>query len=213
MLAERIESILADLADSNDQLLALLDDLWLDIDHTDPDSIQVGSQRMIGVIDATKTFQTLCGDISTRLKEFLPVEEVAEPQVVAPKESPTVFNGFDTISLNDQWSYRKPFGFSFQGTPYRGKHNWIDLYEAICLALKKLDSERFNTVPDRREIISTHGNPYFSRDRHRLRNRTEISEGIYMETNLSAKLIRDNIRRLLRIFEVPESDLTIYTRH
>jgi hypothetical protein len=217
MLQDRIDSIIADLGDSNDQLLAVLDDLWLEIDHTDSESIRLGSHRMIGVIEAAKNYQSLCDDLTRRLREFIPTPDadadIEQVELPTPKDKAAVFANYETIALNQQWSYRKPHGFILRGRAFPWKQNWIDLYQSLCDALRDIDAARFDTIPDRREIISTHGNPYFSRDPKRLRTAIKVGDSIYAESNLSAKLIRDNIQRLLRIFEIPESDLTIYTRN
>jgi hypothetical protein len=215
MLEDRIDAIIADLGDSNDQLLAVLDDLWLEIDHTDSESIRTGSQRMIGVIEGVKNYQNLCDDLTRRLREFVPKADAEVIKIEHPvtKEKSDVFASYETISLKQEWSYRKPYGFLFRGKSFPWKRNWIDLYQSLCEVLRDTDSERFDTIPDRREIISSHGNPYFSRDPKRLRTSIKVGDSIFAESNLSAKLIRDNIRRLLRIFEIPETDLTIYIRN
>jgi hypothetical protein len=215
MLQDRIDVIIADLGDTNDQLLAVLDDLWLEIDHTDSESIRTGSQRMIGVIEAAKNYQSLCNDLTRRLRKFAPKDyvEVIETEHPTPQEKKDVFSSYETITLQQEWSYRKPHGFIIRGKSFPWKSNWIDLYQSLCEVLRDIDGERFDTIPERREIISSHGNPYFSRDPKRLRTSIEVGDPIFAESNLSANLIRDNIRRLLRIFEIPESDLTIYIRN
>jgi hypothetical protein len=215
MIKDRIDAIIADLGDSNDHLLAVLDDLWLEIDHTDSESIRTGSQRMIGVIDAAKSYQNLCDDLSRRLREFAPKDEaeLAAAAAPAPKGKTDVFKSFNVITLNQEWSYKKPHGFMLRGQSFPWKRNWIDLYQGLCEVLRDIDRELFDTIPDRKEIISSHGNPYFSRDPNRLRTSIKVGDSIYAESNLSAKLIRDNIRRLIKIFDIPDTDLTIYTRN
>jgi hypothetical protein len=215
MLQDRIDAIIADLGDSNDQLLAVLDDLWLEIDHTDSESIRTGSQRMIGVIEAAKNYQSLCDDLTRRLREFAPKDDTEDIATEHPtsQEKKDVFASYETITLKQEWSYRKPYGFMLRSKSFPWKCNWIDLYQSLCEVLRDIDGERFDTIPERREIISTHGNPYFSRDPKRLRTSIKVGDSIFAESNLSAKLILDNIRRLLRIFDIPESDITIYIRN
>jgi hypothetical protein len=216
MLQDRIDAIIADLGDSNDQLLAVLDDLWLEIDHTDSESVKTGSQRMIGVINAVKNYQSLCDELTSRLHEFLPnvtstkVIEIDHPNA---NEKGDIFSGYKIISLTEEWRYLKPQGFIFRGEPVPWKRNWIDLYQSLCEVLHNVNPEKFYTIPDQPEIISSQKKPYFSRNQDPLRTSIKIGDSIFAESNLSAKLIRDNIRRLLRILDIPETALTIYIRN
>ncbi|NOS35961.1 MAG: hypothetical protein GQ522_04930, partial [Deltaproteobacteria bacterium] len=150
-----------------------------------------------------------------KLRAFLPPPK--EVTATQPDEETTrrlaLFDGKETIGLADYWSYKKPFGFILKGRPYPRKRNWIDLYQKLCEVLRELDAERFDSIPDCREIISTHGKPYFSKDHHTLRSPMKVAEGVYAESNLSANLIRDNILRLLKIFEISKEKLTIYLRY
>ena len=211
---EKIEQIITDFGDLTDDLLALLDDLWLEIDHTNAESIRKGSEKMIDFVSSVKDFQHLRDDIQAKLRGFLPPpeEQPSQPVDQKIKEEMARFDGKEIISLNNYWSYKRPFGFILFGMPYPWRTTWIDLYENFCYALRERDAPRFDSIPDRREIISTQGNPYFSRDSSRLRSPLNVAEGIYAESNLSANLIRDNIQRLLRIFEIPEEELKIYLR-
>ncbi len=206
MIQDRIDAIIADLGDSNDQLLAVLDDLWHEIDYTNSKSIEMGARRMIEVVDAVNHYQSLCDDLTRKLHEFAPNRTSTDTWDDG-------FSKYKVVSLTQEWRYLKPYGFIFRGKSVPWKRNWIDLYQSLCEILYDIDPMRFYTIPDQPEIISSHGNPYFSRHPEPLRSWIKIGDSIFAESNLSAKLIRDNIRRLFCILDISEADLSIYIRN
>jgi hypothetical protein len=217
MKTNQIDQIITDMGDANDDLLALLDDLWLEIDHTNPECVRIGSARMIAVLESLKRFRESCDDVSTNLRAFLPKTPEPEQSKAASsdeesKQEANIFAGKAQISLREDFSYRRPFGFRLRGQAYPWLRTWVAVFEKLCLVLRESNPVLFETLPDRDEMMSTHGNCYFSRDRTALRSPLRVSETVFAETNLSAKLIRDLIRKLLAVFRISESDAEFYLR-
>ena len=213
----KIDQIVTDLGDANDDLLALLDDLWLEIDHTNTESVRIGSGRMISLLESIQRFQEARNDVADKLRSFLPPaqkQEATETITILSAGNPQadVFAGKAKISLQENFSYRRPFGFRLRAESYPSLRTWIAVYEKICHVLRNLNPVLFDSLPDRDEMVSTHGNCYFSRDRTALRSPLRVSETIFAESNLSAKLIGDLIRKLVAVFRIQESDIEFYLR-
>ena len=56
------------------------------------------------------------------------------------------------------------------------------------------------------------GHHAFTDSPEHLRHASQVGEGMYAEVNLSANSIRDLIRRLLAVFDIPEDRLQIFLR-
>jgi hypothetical protein len=70
----------------------------------------------------------------------------------------------------------------------------------------------FDALPDNPDFISNRGNRYFSRQPQDLRPPSDYSRGVFAETNLSEKQIRDTIARLLGAFGLSERAFAVYLR-
>ena len=84
-ITDKIEQVITDLGDTRDDLTALLDDIWLDIDHTNQASIKNGSERMISTLDAAANFRKAGDELTAKLRGFLPPPLVVPaPPTTAP---------------------------------------------------------------------------------------------------------------------------------
>jgi hypothetical protein len=74
------------------------------------------------------------------------------------------------------------------------------------------DPGRFHALPDDPDFISNRGNRSFARDPGELRSASLIGDGIHAEINLSANMVRDQVRRPLTAFEIPPGRLQMFMR-
>jgi hypothetical protein len=211
-LSEKIDRIVTELGDSKDDVLALLGDLWLEIDYTNAESIKSGSGRMVAAAEATTAFQKASEALAAKLKEFVPQPVASQPAAPPTPVDRQYFADKQKITLQTSWTYRRPFGFVLRGKPYPWKKTWIDVYQQLLTISRDSDPTLFDTLPDRSEFISSQGNPYISRDRSALRIPIKLTETVFVESNLNANLIRDNIARVLNVFQIKESDIAIHLR-
>lgn len=65
------------------------------------------------------------------------------------------------------------------------------------------------THPD---FISSRGHHSFTSSRDHLRLALQLDDDLFTEINLSANSIRDTIRRVLEVFDIPVIDLKIFLR-
>lgn len=65
---ERIRQILGDLETVRENLLALSDDIWLSIDHNDPQGLEEGVQFKRAYNEKTTAFDTLASELSAMVR-------------------------------------------------------------------------------------------------------------------------------------------------
>jgi hypothetical protein len=115
-------------------------------------------------------------------------------------------------SLDEDFTYRRPHGFILNGEGTTGVTTWRRLYELLCQQLLKRNSDEFHKLPNNPDFISNRGHHSFSRDPEKLRSPSLIGDGVHAEINLSANMIRDLIRRLLKTFDIPQDQLRLFLR-
>lgn len=218
-MESRIRSILGNLAGVQEDLVALSDDIWLNIDHNDSEAVKRGAEFKLSYNRAIQRFNEAAAELNRLIQSFTHVSGVpAEPVAFTPAERARrerIIKELDTRMphyLEEDFSYKRPFGFELEEVPYTDLTAWQHVYEAVCGHLAKKDRSRFLQVPDDPAFISSRGKKYFSRDPGELRDAREFVSGIFAEVNLSANAIRDNIKRLLNHFSIPQKQFVAYFR-
>lgn len=114
--------------------------------------------------------------------------------------------------IDEDFTYIRPHGFILDGKGTIGITTWRRLYDHFCQQLAKRDPQRFLSLPENKSHISNRGHRAFNTNPNELRDASEIAHGVYAEVNLSANMIRNEIRRLLKTFEIPEERFQIFVR-
>ena len=69
-MRERIRSILANLEAVGEDLLALSDDIWLNIDHNDSRAVQKGAEFKVAFNEAVSEFSHSSSRLSQLVEDF-----------------------------------------------------------------------------------------------------------------------------------------------
>lgn len=207
-LSEKIENIIIGLGDSCEDTLALMEDLWAEIDHTNADSIREGSERMIALVTASTGFRTVSEGLASRLRSFLPPESPAS----TPLPSGDAFAGQAKISPSDPWAYRRPSGFVLHNKQFPGLTTWRGLYETLLTVLRDHDPKVFQTLPEQATLVSRHNKPYFSRDPAKVREALKLSDNLFAEIDLNPNRIAKTVARVLRVMGIPDTNITFFVR-
>ena len=115
-------------------------------------------------------------------------------------------------TLEENFTHKRPYGFTLLGTAYHDLRTWTDLYEQVCTVLGHHDAEWFALLPEMERFHTKRGNQHFANDPKQLREPRDIGHGVYAETHFSANTLRDRMRELLDAFELSPDALTIYLR-
>ena len=214
---ERIRAILEDLEAVRDNLLALSDDIWASIDHNDPASLEEGVEFKRAYNAKSTAFDAVATDLSTLVQQYTRVrldadessgagDGTANDRIVAE------LNRDEKHSLAEDFTFKRPHGFVFDGQAASGIRTWRRMYELVCQQLLERDPARFRALTTNPDYISSRGNHSFSTDPSQLRSAMPIGDGYHAESNLSSNGVRDQLRRLLATFERPQESLAIYLR-
>lgn len=215
-MEKRVQQILADLERVQENLLALSDDIWLNIDHNDSQALQKGVEFKLVFNQKLDSFNQNASEISELIENFTNVHiEVAD---VAQKGTPEHERIIKELNINqpytidENFTYKRPYGFILQGQAYKSINTWRHLYELFCKQLAAKDIKRFQEFVDSPDVKTVRGGVFFSRDKSSLRKAIEIGSGICAEGNLSANAIRDRIKFMLSAFEIESCELSLYLR-
>lgn len=107
---------------------------------------------------------------------------------------------------------RKPIGFSFCKNNHVITDSWINIYLKFLKYLYEFNSTLFLDLPFNKNVISSSGRLYFATREEYVRKAKGISKHFFIETNLSANLIINNISMLADIFNIDKSEILFYIK-
>ena len=214
-----IRDILQDLERTRENMLALSDDIWLSIDHNDEESMREGVAFKTEYNDRMKSFDRLAKEISELVQQYTQVRmDEVEPEIAAESESERnarvvrELNREEAHGLNEDFTFKRPFGFILDGHATSGVTTWQRLYELVCRHLLDRDEGRFRALHDHPDFISSRGHHNVTSDPNSLRKAMKLADGLFVESNLSANSIRDVIARLLNAYEIPTESMKVFLR-
>jgi len=218
IVSDRTRSILQELEQVREDLLALSDDIWLNIDHNDNEALAEGCRFKADYNEKMARLDQAAGELSELVQQFTQIKLEAEPvnpdtlTAAATERIVRELDSHEVHSLDEDFMFKRPHGFRLGDESQSGIVTWRGLYELVCLHLQRRDADRFRLLPQNPAFVSRRGNPGFSPDRAELRSAMELPDGVFAEVNLSANSIRDQIKLLLKEFGIKREDLRIYLR-
>ena len=113
-------------------------------------------------------------------------------------------------TLYESFTYKKACAFSFRGKKYSVK-DWKDLLIQICELLCEIDLNKVNSFINDRLMVGSRihyfGVTYVPNKNEKLKN-----ADIYVWINLSSNGKRNIIRKMLKKFNIPFADFSVYLR-
>jgi hypothetical protein len=216
-MQSRVRRILEDLEAVRENLLGLSDDIWLSIDHNDPQGLEEGVEFKRAYNEKMAAFDRLATELSAMIQQFTSVrlEEAEQAGGESEDENVRLIRELDREephSIEEDFTFKRPHGFILEGQAVTGITTWRRLYELLCQQLLRRDPKRFHTLTDHPDFISNRGHPSFTRDPSVLRSAGQMADGLFTEINLSANALRDVIIKLLTEFQISKESLRIYLR-
>lgn len=214
---DRVKRILTDLEAVRENLLALSDDIWLNIDYKDAKALDEGHAFMRAYNEKISAFGHAATDISDLIEQFTQVH-VDDGDRGGPKDSEENKHAIRELarqtphSLDENYSFKRPYGFILRGQAFTNTTTWRGLYTEFCRHLTTIDVARVVALPDNPLFRGKRGNTSFARDPGGLLSSQRIADGIYAEGNMSANSIRDMMKRLLNEFGIAYDEIKVYLR-
>ena len=214
---DRVRRILEDLEAVRENLLALSDDIWLSIEHNDPQALEEGVEFKRRYNEKMAGFDRQAGELSEIVQGFTSVrlDETERGSGENHDENARIIRELDREqphTLDEDFTFRRPHGFVLDGQAATGITTWRRLYELVCQQLARRDAERFHALPENPAFVSSRGHREFTGNPGELRSSMFVADGIHAEINHSANALRDLLRELLPLFGIPSDQLRIYLR-
>lgn len=219
MTQNKIKEILDILNTLNEYLLSLPDDMLLNIDPRDNKSLEQGTQFIKEFNESFSQFSEGATKIEKQIKNYFSInpedEDMEHESADNEGQSGRVIRELDkneSHTLDENFTYKRPYGFVLDNAAYKGIKTWKSLYLQILKELKYKEPERFSSLPTEKRFISKRGNPLFANNENELRIAEKMPAEFYVEINLSANHIRNNIKELLDYFGIDYTKMKIYLR-
>jgi EAL domain-containing protein (putative c-di-GMP-specific phosphodiesterase class I) len=218
MTQSNIKQILDMLDTLQEQLLSLPDDMWLNIDPRDNESIDQGTAFIKAYNQNLKQFSESARNIAVQVKEHFginPEEEELVQESSNRLQRERIIKELDRStphSLNQDFTYKRPYGFVLADNAFKGLKTWKSMYIHILSILERKDAQMFSGLTSEEKFISKRGNPLFSQTAESLRVAEKYMDDFFVEVNLSANMIRNNIKELLQHFNLEPSGMKVYLR-
>jgi hypothetical protein len=147
IMTDRIRSILQRLEQTREDLLALSDDIWLSIDHNDPQALEEGVAFKKEYNVKVAAFDQLAGELSALVQRFTAVrlDEAVAPPNQTPQSKERIIRDLDqrqAYGLEEDLTFKRPYGFQLNDAAQAKVNTWRRLYELICLHLERRDPQR-----------------------------------------------------------------------
>ncbi len=213
----RTREILQDLEAVRENLLALSDQIWHGIDRQDLAAFDEGVRFMRSFVEKTTAFDQLAADLSALVQQYTSVRLEADEQTgdQGSEQNERIVRELNRElphSLDEDFTYRRPHGFILEGQATSGVTTWLRLFELVCRQLYHRDAGRFRSLTNHPQFVTNRGHHAVTHDPGTLRKSLAISDDLFVECNLSANGLRDLIRDLLAVFDIPPERLQLFLR-
>lgn len=177
MNIKKIHQILEQLADVNEQLVSLSDDIWLGIDHRDNESVVEGSQFIQDYNLTTSQLSKAAATVEQQLLTYFktdiesvhPTIEQGNNDAIKNQRMIKELDPSKAYSLTDNFTYKRPYGFVLKGIAYTNIKTWKAVYLKVLEVLYEESPAAFSKLLTDKRFISKRGNPIFTGDPKKLR--------------------------------------------
>lgn len=212
-----IASILKDLTNVHENLLSLSNDIWNSIDHNNPEKLDEGYQFKKEFNRLLDDFEKNKNDISVLVSQFTGVKIDEQPKVVEKEDTENQrlikeLNKNEPHEIDEDFTFKRPTAFIFNGCAYTEMNNWTDLYVQFVASASKINPAKIKEMADIPELISKQNRKYYSNDKKDFRKAAKIMNDFFVETNLSANDFAKRIIEIINHLGMKTSDITIYLR-
>ena len=219
MTDRNIKQILDTLDYIQEKLLALPDDMLLQIDPRDNESLKEGYEFITAYNEDLNKFSCSTSRLKKKIEHHFSIKSETE-EIETDKDSKVsrerIIEELDKTephSLEENFTYKRPYGFVFGEVAVKGVKTWKTLYMNILSELSKKDTEKLNNLPRAEQFITKRGHLLFSNNEEKLRIGEKLpGTNLFIEINLSANHIIKNIINLFEYFEVSADSMKIYLR-
>jgi acyl-CoA-binding protein len=157
----QVNHILTDLDRVRENLLGLSDEIWLSIDHNDPDALAAGVAFKQSYNEKMLAYDRLSDELSDLIHRYQrqsegdtdapepgTLENVGRERAIAELDRETPH------TLDEDFQFKRPIGFRLDNRAFTGLATWRRIYEKLLLLLAERDPETFRALPETKAFIS-----------------------------------------------------------
>lgn len=213
--AEKINRILKELTNAREDLWALNDDIWHTLDHSSIEEVQAATSFQIQYIKLLDQFAQNSEGITTLISQFTGIREEIVPVIKNVNDSKNErlikeLRKEEAHSIDEDFTYKRPYGFIIDGCAYSGFETWKDLYIQFCKHISNTDADKFDALAKNQSLISKQNRKYFSTNKQDIRYPELITDKTYVELNLSANHFAKRIKEIAGIYGIDAALITIF---
>lgn len=218
MTINNIQIMLDQLNEVREKFLSLPDDMLLNIDPRNNESLTTGVNFIKEYNDTLDNFIENAERLTAMVEAHFsidPEESVEKTNNNNGQTRDRIIAELDKTEphyLEENFTYKRPYGFVFGKAAYKGIKTWRMLYVKFLQELANEYSPKMNSLPNEEKFISNRGKAQFSDNASDFRVAAKINSKLYTEVNLSANSLRDNMKSLLQYVGHSEKDMKIYLR-
>ena len=170
----RTREILEDLEAVRENLRALSDDIWLSIDHNDPQALEAGVEFKRAYNAKAIAFDHLASELSGLVQQYTSVylEAIERTGTDDREQNERIvaeLNREEPHDLTEDFTYRRPHGFILDGQATNGITTWQRMYQLVCQRLIARDESRFRSLHEHPDFVSNRGHHTVTNDPSSLR--------------------------------------------
>lgn len=213
---EKVDKILKELTSAREDLWALNDDIWHNLDHSSIDEVQAAAQFQVKYLELLEQFAINSQEITALITQFTGIEAEA-PKVVEKENTENQrlikeLNKNTPHEITEDFTFKRPTAFIFDGCAYVEMNCWSELFIQFVACLAKKEPAKLMKLADNPDFISKQNRKYYSSSPKELRKPGKVLNDFYVETNRSANDLMKLVVDLLKYFELPLSSVTIFLR-
>lgn len=218
MTQSSIKQILDSLNTLQEQLMSLQDDMLLNIDPRNNDSIDKGASLIKAFNNNMQQFSESANNIAEIMKAQFDInpedDELVQESANQIKRDRLIkeLDKTQAFTLKDDFTYKRPYGFVLEDVAMKGIKTWKSMYIQVLNYLYQRDSARFSHLTEERDFISKRGLKLYDTTAANFRVAVKIPGGLYAEMNMSANTIRNVMYDLLKFFNLDPMQMKVYLR-
>lgn len=164
---ERAKNILTDLETMRENLLAFADEVWQGINYRDRSLREQSMRALDAYNEKVEEFGQLTSEIARRIAELAHISPEPTPAITSVDaiRNERIIQQLDTAtphSLDEDFIYKRPFGFILKGRAFIEITTWKQLYLIFCQQLAEMDAATFDALPSNPAFISPQDRHAFS---------------------------------------------------
>lgn len=207
---ERIEKILASLEHTSEDLLALSDDIWINIEHNSDEALEAGIAFKKDYNAAMAQFASVAAQVQKLVEQYATENIPVRAAASEPRNVTTLYTN-ERYPLTTDLAYLRPIGFEVEGEGTLGLNTWRKVYEALCRKLAQTHTN-FDDVATADAFLTNRNNRYFDSSPLQMRTASLVAPGVYAEVHFSANNMRDRMIDLLEYFGHDTNRMWLFLR-